>query len=364
MTGREAAPLRLLIDSPRWFIRPGNTDWRYVNSLVALEEALPLTAGLIRSWPDVVVESANYLSRRLRQQQLPRLEGLWKAGDADVVFSHRALPQRSVLPIVWMFQILDPEMQIARGRTPDDIERQYERLFASFKLAQVVQVSSAEAAARHAGRFGMPKEKFAVCPFFLPHLRASKPGDVARKHEQSDERYRILFVGHEAGRKGLGNLLASIDALPQALRRKIELTIVSRLSDFDRRSATTPRDVDLRLFASLPRHQVLAAFRAAHIYAMPSEFESYGLTYVEAAANGCAIIAPNWEAQREILDHGRAGVLIDPFRPITAVLADLLQDGPSRGALANAALQRFSTLFAAQPVADLHLRMFRQALSA
>ncbi len=358
-----AAPLRLLIDSPRWFIRPENTDWRYVNSLVALDDVLPMESRLIRSWPDVAMESASYLHRRIRGRPLPRLEGLWKAGDADVVFSHRELPRRSALPVVWMYQILDPDMQMAQGRTRDDIERQYDRFSSSFALAQRVQVSNAEAAARHAGRLGMPDAKFVSCPFFLPHVRAMAPDDVARKHAADDGRYRILFVGHEAGRKGLGNLLRSIDALPQPLRRRIELTVVSRLSDFDRRSAPTPRDIDLRLVSSMPRDEVLAAFRRAHVYAMPSVFESYGLTYVEAAANGCAIVAPNWEAQREILDDGRAGVLVDPFRPITDTLSDLLENAARRSVLGNAALQRFATCFAAQPVAELHFDMFRQALS-
>ena len=44
---------------------------------------------------------------------------------------------------------------------------------------------------------------------------------------------------------------------------------------------------------------------------MPSYYESFGLTYLEAMANGAIVIARNYEPQREIVNYGKCGFLVD-----------------------------------------------------
>jgi len=84
-------------------------------------------------------------------------------------------------------------------------------------------------------------------------------------------------------------------------------------------------------------------FLGADIFSMPSLSEPAGLVLSEASEAGCAIVASNVGGIPEMLDGGRAGVLVPPQQPeaLAAALIKLLTDPAAlaRGkqlALANA----------------------------
>jgi glycosyltransferase involved in cell wall biosynthesis len=51
--------------------------------------------------------------------------------------------------------------------------------------------------------------------------------------------------------------------------------------------------------------------RTAHIFAMPSREESYGIVYIEALAAGAVPMAPDKPQQRLLLRGGDIGALVD-----------------------------------------------------
>jgi glycosyltransferase involved in cell wall biosynthesis len=73
------------------------------------------------------------------------------------------------------------------------------------------------------------------------------------------------------------------------------------------------REEGVNYRGALPHEQVLEEFRRAHAYVMPSRYETFGLSYVEGLAHGCVVIARDFEPQREMLDYGRSGLLVNPF---------------------------------------------------
>ncbi len=353
-------PLRVLVDTPSWIIERNNTDWKYTRSLRLLESRIPVEVAMLHSVPDVIGEAIYSVRRRLGMTAMPEGRARWSASAADVIFSHRQFPRRSPIPVVWMYAVLDPEMMTANGTSRAEIERSYEALEPSFRDAAVVQLCTIGAQARHARIYGLPAAHFDPCPFYQPHIAPLTSEEVAAKHAASGP-IRLLFVGHEARRKGLPNLLASIAALPRELRQRIELDVVSKLSDIARAALTMPGEATVRHHHALPRDQTNALFARAHIYAMPSLFESYGLTFVEASAAGCAVVAPDWEAQRDILDEGRSGMLVDPFAPITHALAQLIENVGERSRLALAARSQADLRFVPGKVAERYYGIFRRA---
>jgi len=53
-------------------------------------------------------------------------------------------------------------------------------------------------------------------------------------------------------------------------------------------------------------------YQLADIFVMPSKGEGFGLVFIEAAANGCAVIAGNKDGSADALCNGDLGTLIDP----------------------------------------------------
>lgn len=96
---------------------------------------------------------------------------------------------------------------------------------------------------------------------------------------------------------------------------------------------------------------------------MPSVIEGYGISYVEAMAAGCAVIAPDRMPQREILDMGEAGILVD-CRDSSAIarhLIDLAENPRRRLDLALNALSRYRAQYHFDHVGRLYHDAFRDA---
>lgn len=67
-------------------------------------------------------------------------------------------------------------------------------------------------------------------------------------------------------------------------------------------------------------------YKLADIFAMPSKGEGFGLVFIEAAANGCQVLAGNIDGSVDALLNGELGILVDPLEPaaITEALITLL----------------------------------------
>ncbi|RUM49470.1 MAG: glycosyltransferase family 1 protein [Marinomonas sp.] len=94
-------------------------------------------------------------------------------------------------------------------------------------------------------------------------------------------------------------------------------------------------------FSSTPEKQL----SGMDVVAIPSHLEAFGLTVIEAMAQGKAIIGANTGAIPEIIDN--TGVLVDPLNveALAAAMSDLSLDQARREALAKAARERAEQQF-------------------
>jgi glycosyltransferase involved in cell wall biosynthesis len=95
--------------------------------------------------------------------------------------------------------------------------------------------------------------------------------------------------------------------------------------------AAASRDVpNLELLGAIPRAELLEILRAASIFVAPALYEPFGLTALEAAAGGCALVLADIPSFRELWDG--AALFVDP-RDAGAVrdaLARLIADPATR----------------------------------
>lgn len=156
-----------------------------------------------------------------------------------------------------------------------------------------------------------------------PHVVAYPGGDrlspvmtgamVARR--AVDGKLRLLFVANLIPRKGLAVLLS---ALSQA-RCDWQLTVVgssapdpgyaSRVRKFAEENLPPDR---IRWLGSLSDAALAKEMADAHVLAVPSEFEGFGIVYMEGMGFGLPALATTAGAAGEIITDGKEGYLVSP----------------------------------------------------
>jgi glycosyltransferase involved in cell wall biosynthesis len=96
----------------------------------------------------------------------------------------------------------------------------------------------------------------------------------------------------------------------------------------------------VRLLGALPHAELVRQMRAAAIFAAPALYEPFGLSILEAAAAGCALVLGDIPSLREL--WGGAAVFVDPrdARALSSALNQLLSDEAGCSALGASAVTR------------------------
>jgi glycosyltransferase involved in cell wall biosynthesis len=121
-----------------------------------------------------------------------------------------------------------------------------------------------------------------------------------------------------------------------------------------------PRHV--QALGELGAHDIAAEMARAAIYALPARYEPFGLSVLEAALSGCALVLGDIASLRET--WGEAALYVDPRDPaaLRGTLAALIADAPRRERMAAAAQAR-AQHFTSQRMADAVLASYRALLA-
>lgn len=137
----------------------------------------------------------------------------------------------------------------------------------------------------------------------------------------------VLFVGRLASNKGLLDLVSAFATLARD-DPTAHLVLVG--ADGGMRAAVEARADTLglkgrvRLLGHLDDEAwVAAAYREARLSVLPSEYEAFGLVLLESLAQGTPVVASRVGGIPEVVEDGRAGLLVPPRDP--AALADALR---------------------------------------
>lgn len=154
------------------------------------------------------------------------------------------------------------------------------------------------------------------------------------------DQLRVLFLGNVIYRKGLHTVLEAIKQLPG----KFHVDVVGSLNSepgYARQMQNFVRanglESHVTFHSSLDKEPLAAKLKSAHVLAVPSSYEGFGIVYLEGMGFGLLCIGTTAGAAGEIIEHGETGFLIQPgdSRSLAERLRFLMED---RTALARLSL--------------------------
>lgn len=158
---------------------------------------------------------------------------------------------------------------------------------------------------------------------------------------------KLLFLGNVIPRKGLHTLL---NALAQIPYDSWVLTVAGSLevdlkytNEIKRIVGVNRLDDRVRFTGYLETEAVKKVLRDHQVLVLPSEYEGFGISYLEGMGFGLPAIATTAGGAAEIITHGFNGFLVPPADPV-ALRDRINQLGDDRELLAEmslAALERY-----------------------
>lgn len=180
---------------------------------------------------------------------------------------------------------------------------------------------------------------------------------------------RLLFVGNLIPRKGLHTLLTALSMLP---RQDWTLKIVGNLQVDGRYTAALRRQVaregmeaQVTFCGSLPSEELAALWREQQVLISPSQYEGFGIVYLEGMGFGLPAIGSTDGAAGEIIRDAVDGYLVPPGDAglLAARLAVLCADRARLRAMSLAARRRFDD-FDGWAASAARIRAFLVGLAA
>jgi glycosyltransferase involved in cell wall biosynthesis len=104
--------------------------------------------------------------------------------------------------------------------------------------------------------------------------------------------------------------------------------------------------------------------RASTIHLNPSWAESFPFAVLEGMAAGLAVVATDVGGTAEAIEDGHSGLLVaaQDAGALASTVAGLLDDGPARERLGNAARERVERHFTIDSMVDSVERVYQQLL--
>lgn len=370
------APMRIGIDARLNYYRPGGSA-EYTRHLIQELPALdPMTAyGLIQNYRDTQVFSLAPNTRRI-STYTPchhRLER-WSLSvelarcRLDLLHSPDMIPpwrgaRQHVITIHDLHFLHYPQFM-----TAESLHYYKDQIAWAVHHADHILVSSQATLTDLVNLLAVPLEKITVDmlgvdPSFMP--LPQKVVEDCRTRLGLPESY-ILFVGTFEPRKNIPGLLDAYHLLRADLPDAPPLVMVGRRGwlyedIFARVEALHLADHILWL-ENAPQSDLPALYNGAAALALPSHYEGFGLTALEAMACGTPPVASNRSSVPEVV--GNAGLLVDPDSPgeISAALRQVLSDSALRERLRAAGLERAAG-FTWQKTAEVVLQVYHRLLS-
>jgi glycosyltransferase involved in cell wall biosynthesis len=122
----------------------------------------------------------------------------------------------------------------------------------------------------------------------------------------------------------------------------------------------------VRFEGFLSEEDKIAAFTAADVFVLPSDWEAFGLVLLEAQVCGTPSLVADRGGPQEVIEDGSTGVVVpyDDDEAWMASLRDLLNDDGKRERMGRAARERAMTEFNWPVIIDRIEEVYREVIGS
>jgi len=180
----------------------------------------------------------------------------------------------------------------------------------------------------------------------------------------SPESLLLLHVGRISPQKNQSQLLEAFAALMPQMPQAV-LALIS--AGTEQQQAALASQIDhLGITSSVhllpPRPDLTAAFVAADLFVLPSLWEGFPYTIIEAADAGCAIVATDVGGNKEAIAVPQEGWLAPPGdqTALTAALTEALEDPEQRHKRAARAKAHVDTAFTLEAMVEQTFTLYQE----
>jgi glycosyltransferase involved in cell wall biosynthesis len=177
----------------------------------------------------------------------------------------------------------------------------------------------------------------------------------------------IGAVGRLVREKGFPELF---DAYADVRRRAPQTRlVVTGPVDVGKDDALTRREMDAAAAAGVIflglRHDMDEIYAMTDIFVLASHREGFPRAAMEASAMGCPVVATDIRGCRQVVEHGRTGLLVPPRDPsaLAAAIVELASSPSRRRAMGDAAREKAGREFDDRRVIQITLDVYEELLA-
>lgn len=294
----------------------------------------------------------------------------WDAGYAAM-----ELAPRLGVPFIHTSHSLGAWKRERMGGDPDEMERifRFEERIATesliFETAAALTVTTPEGVANYERLYGFESDDMVVIPPGVDVHRFNpepQPGEAVPAYASDNFVFALSRIDSN---KGLDYLLFAFDKVRRESDAKLvggggsknpkqhELDVLAGLNSIVDELGLG----DVVTFAGyVPDEELAPYYRRAKVFVLPSKFEPFGMTALEAMACGTPVVATNLGGIKHNLDDGVNALLVDPSDAdaLSGAMLKILNDPTTAKELSEDGLKKIRDEFAWEVIAKRNLEFF------
>lgn len=234
----------------------------------------------------------------------------------DIVHAHNlpsALPMKNASgkKILTLHGIYSEQIDMLHGKATGKISRSYEKDALSW--ADAITVVSKDAFA-HYSKLG----------FKVIHVPNAI--DISSLPHETERLYgkQIIFAGRISKEKGILDLIETAAKLP----KEIHLLVLGAGPEEEKVKEAAKSHPNVHYMGYVPKERTISLIRGSDILVQPSLVEGISSTILEAMACKTPVITTNVGDNKEILNSGESGIMLEPHNPqkLLVEIISLLED--------------------------------------
>ncbi|MFH1417988.1 MAG: glycosyltransferase family 4 protein [Planctomycetota bacterium] len=356
---------------PVWQLARGGLERQLLEVLRRLDRRRFRHVLVVRGWNAESDAACRDLGENvsLVRQPARKRDRFWSLNLASILREHAA----DLLHVRGMSMLLDSLLaaRMCRGVSVafsfhgfEDIDKPYggirRRLYrAALARCDARWAVGSSAAASIAKRLKLPPGSFDVVANGVDTDRFSPSDDratIRRRLELPADRFIVLTVGNLKPIKGHDVLLKAVRKLGADADRMTFVLVGRDYAEgkLRRRADTHLRGRDIRFVGE--QQDVLPYYQAADAFVLPSLWEGLSNALLEAMSCGLPAVATAVGGNRDLIEDGRTGLLVEPnaTNQLAAAIRSLIADEANRATMAEAGRQEVLARFSLSKMIDAY----------